>query len=50
MREVTQIPEEWLQEISETDRARIEEFLNTERDREREDFDFNEYDMYSDNR
>lgn len=47
MREVTQIPEEWLQEISETDRARIEEFLNLERERDQDVYD--ERDTYSDN-
>jgi len=40
MREVTTIPEEWLREVSEEDRRRIEVYLDAEMERDhREDFD-----------
>lgn len=48
MREVACIPAEWLREISDEDRARIEEFLDSEKDREWE-LDYDEFeDIYRD--
>ena len=43
MREVTSIPEEWLREVSEDDRRRIEQYLDEEMEREHREY-YDEFD------